>query len=466
MKLFRWFILLVLTLAWFQDLAQIGTHKKDSLAFYADEFIKKINSDRDFDLETSREYVKEHELKEYLHRDINLFISKIKSEECKCQLYVTLAYNFSTSGSYQDAQAFLLKALAIAEKSKITPYQTCIYNIMGNVFGETNMFENAIQNYYRGLNIANETKDSSTICTIHLNMATTYYKSAVNKIVYEDSSRVHNKIAIGLAEKLGKKGDLNRAYQCLGLVESDNGNFKEAEIAFRRSIQVCSDLRDPSTLYYGQYQLARMFIDKGGPAEADSAIYYLGLADASAKENGDIELSGEIIYELARAYSNKGNYKLSSFYALRFSEVNDSLVRLENMRATAELSEKYESVKKEAKITELNLSQKEKQAQIDRQVYMIIGSVIVLVVVGFAAFSLYRSNQIRKKTNYELSEKNNLIEAQKKEVEHKNELIETKNKEILDSIHYAKRIQDSLLPTEKYIERNIKKLNKVSDTKG
>jgi len=38
-------------------------------------------------------------------------------------------------------------------------------------------------------------------------------------------------------------------------------------------------------------------------------------------------------------------------------------------------------------------------------------------------------------------------------------IIEEKNKEILDSIHYAKRIQQSLLTSDIYIERALKKLN-------
>lgn len=460
MKLFRWVILLVFWMGWLKNFSQTSANKRDSLGFYSDEFIVRINTDKDFHLEDSRFYIKKHEIKEYLLRELDLYISKIENQEAKCQVYVALAYNFSSNGSYKDAQSLLLKALAIAEKNKITRYQTCVYNVMGNIFGETSMFESAIQNYYRGLKIAIETKDSSTICTLQLNLGTTYYKFTVANKTYEDSARIHIEVAIKLAEKLTKQEDLNRAYQCLGLIETDNDDFKKAELAFRKSIEVCIVISDSTALSYGYYQLARMFIEKDGIAEADSAIFYLGLADAIAKKSNDLELASEVVYELARAYSNNGDYKLSSYYALRFSELNDSLVRLENMRATAELSEKYESVKKEAQITELNLSQKEKQAQIDRQVYMIIGSVIVLVFVGFAAFSLYRSNQIRKKANFELSEKNNLIEAQKREVEQKNDLIETKNKEILDSIHYAKRIQDSLLPTEKYLERNIKKLKK------
>ena len=39
-------------------------------------------------------------------------------------------------------------------------------------------------------------------------------------------------------------------------------------------------------------------------------------------------------------------------------------------------------------------------------------------------------------------------------------LVDEKQKEILASIRYAKRIQESLLPSERYIDRNLKELNK------
>lgn len=50
-----------------------------------------------------------------------------------------------------------------------------------------------------------------------------------------------------------------------------------------------------------------------------------------------------------------------------------------------------------------------------------------------------------------------LIIQNKKIYKQKNE-IEIKQKEILDSIRYAKRIQQSLLPTEKYIDKKFKDL--------
>jgi len=49
-------------------------------------------------------------------------------------------------------------------------------------------------------------------------------------------------------------------------------------------------------------------------------------------------------------------------------------------------------------------------------------------------------------------------ELQRREIELKKEAIEEQNKSIMDSINYAKRIQTSLLPTEKYIEKRLTKL--------
>ena len=63
-----------------------------------------------------------------------------------------------------------------------------------------------------------------------------------------------------------------------------------------------------------------------------------------------------------------------------------------------------------------------------------------------------KANNYRRKqqAHKALAEKNILIEEQKKEVEEK-------QKEILDSIHYAKRIQTALIINEKYIDKNLER---------
>src|SRR5207249_451244 len=74
----------------------------------------------------------------------------------------------------------------------------------------------------------------------------------------------------------------------------------------------------------------------------------------------------------------------------------------------------------------------------------IFGLGLVVVV----ALYIFRSLQLNKK-------KNRIISLQKEMVERQKHIVEEKQKEILDSIHYAKRIQTALLPSAKYIERNL-----------
>ncbi len=51
----------------------------------------------------------------------------------------------------------------------------------------------------------------------------------------------------------------------------------------------------------------------------------------------------------------------------------------------------------------------------------------------------------------------------KKELNESKAKTDEKQKEILDSIHYAKRIQHALLPNEKYVERSLKRLKDRSE---
>jgi uncharacterized membrane protein YgaE (UPF0421/DUF939 family) len=47
-----------------------------------------------------------------------------------------------------------------------------------------------------------------------------------------------------------------------------------------------------------------------------------------------------------------------------------------------------------------------------------------------------------------------------KEINHQRDIIEGKQKEVMDSIHYAKRIQKALITNENYIEKQLKRLMK------
>ena len=95
---------------------------------------------------------------------------------------------------------------------------------------------------------------------------------------------------------------------------------------------------------------------------------------------------------------------------------------------------------------------KAQQAQLKQEktqrVALYGGLVLVIAFSGFV-FNRFRVTQKQKV----------IIEQQKVLVDEAFAQLEEKNKEVMDSIHYAKRIQTALMPNEKYIEKTLNKLN-------
>ncbi|MBK7667150.1 MAG: hypothetical protein IPJ32_07205 [Sphingobacteriaceae bacterium] len=72
-------------------------------------------------------------------------------------------------------------------------------------------------------------------------------------------------------------------------------------------------------------------------------------------------------------------------------------------------------------------------------VFWLIGIAVVLVLL---VLLFVRTQKLKNKIHY------------------KNLIIETKQKEMLDSIHYAKKIQRAHLPSEQYISKKLEELAK------
>lgn len=86
-------------------------------------------------------------------------------------------------------------------------------------------------------------------------------------------------------------------------------------------------------------------------------------------------------------------------------------------------------------------------------------SVGLLVVLVFFGFYKIRTNQLRKRQKeleQTVEERTREVVIQKEEADKQREIAEEKNQEILDSINYAKRLQNAILPPPKLVEKWLK----------
>ena len=97
---------------------------------------------------------------------------------------------------------------------------------------------------------------------------------------------------------------------------------------------------------------------------------------------------------------------------------------------------------KETKVKNAELARQNAEIRANKnKQYALIGGLTLVIIFAAIMFNRFKVTKNQK----------SIIEIQKN-------LMEEKQKEILDSIHYAKRIQQSLLPTTKYFDKNLKRL--------
>ncbi|MDG1477440.1 MAG: two-component regulator propeller domain-containing protein, partial [Vicingaceae bacterium] len=80
---------------------------------------------------------------------------------------------------------------------------------------------------------------------------------------------------------------------------------------------------------------------------------------------------------------------------------------------------------------------------------------VFIIVVSFYSFMKIRVANLKKseeKLKDEVKKRTAEISKQKDELENNKDIIEQKNKDIMDSIHYAKRIQLAILPPKKFVK--------------
>ncbi|MEZ4800331.1 MAG: tetratricopeptide repeat protein [Flavobacteriales bacterium] len=140
-----------------------------------------------------------------------------------------------------------------------------------------------------------------------------------------------------------------------------------------------------------------------------------------------LELKGEL-------YSELGQYQKAYEFMQEYTQVKDSLNTLNNFNRISELNMKYETEKREADKAKLEqiVSQKNSLFKI---IFIVLAAVII--ILGVYVYNYTR----KKKLSSLLKLQNNEIKIQR----HK----------IISSINYAKRIQNSILPSKDLLKDKV-----------
>ncbi|MEO6301764.1 MAG: tetratricopeptide repeat protein, partial [Bacteroidia bacterium] len=238
-----------------------------------------------------------------------------------------------------------------------------------------------------------------------------------------------------IIEKSGDQVGMARSLNNIAGIYQSSGDNDKALDFYLRSLQILEKIDFKRGFVPTLNNIATIYLDKKEYKAAEEyALRSYNMAKELDSPQGLLNASDK----LARIYNATGRYKEAFDMHVIFKQMTDKINNEDAQRATLQFdfNKKAEVAKAEQKQRdEINAREKQKQRIITFAVSF--GLLIVLI------FSVVLLNRYR------------LIQKQKQIIEEQKRLVEDKQKDILDSITYAKRIQTSLLPMEKYIAKYL-----------
>jgi len=396
-----------------------------------------------------------------------MIIQKNEPEVAYCYLNIGEVYMYQ--GNYLKALDLYQKALKIFEKysksNNLTVSLSCkkgmvrSYNDIGTIHAENQALPLSLEYFKKALSTEEQIGDKRVISGCYNNIGIIYYMQSD----YPQAIEYYKK-SLKTAEEINDKPGMSERYNNLGLVYADKGNNNLAINYYLKSFKIDEELGDKKgmAIVLGNISLLNNQIKN-----YREAIKYAERSLEIAKNIGSLDEQKCAYNYLSTAYDSLKNYKKTSQYLKLFKLLNDSIYNIESGKQIKEMEAIYQTEKKQKEIELLNKDKELQNAKISKQETQKIGLIagiilmLVLLVVIFVSYNqkkkankllVFQKHQIEEK-NEELNQQNEEIASQRDEIESQRDLlinqkehIEEIHKEVTDSINYAKRIQEAVLP--------------------
>ena len=406
--------------------------------------------------------------------------------------YAQLQYDFSLKKGLKKYQAIALSIQGITlamrgHSSKAVDYYTKALNLfetignkkniastlnnIGLIYNEKGDLVKAIDYYSRSLKIQEEIGDRSGAAIALANIGEIYLMQGD----LENSLRYHT-ISLRISTEINYKQNITLCLNNLGAIYKRKGDLKKALDYFEQCLKIKTSINDKIGIalaisniggiytsegdygkaleYYSKSLKLREGIgDKLGVANTlmgigeihqkktdyQTAVIYYAKALTLAKEAGGVEEEKNSSYDLFECYRKIGRYKDALEMHEFFIAMRDSILSAANkegmMKQEMQYSyEKQKALDEKQHDTEMAISNEKEQKQKIIS-YATMGGLILVMLFAFFVFTRLRVTAKQKK----------IIEEQKN-------LVEVKQKEILDSITYAKRLQEAILPPDNFFK--------------
>jgi serine phosphatase RsbU (regulator of sigma subunit) len=412
-------------------------------------------------------------------------ISQTPNDSDKIELYVK--YSYILLDDHSDALQLVSDMVGYSESLRSKKMKAFCLRKIGLLYGKLNYFDKALEYTISSAEMFERFNDKFGLANCYNNIGNFYNSKAefTNDKMYFDRAIEYHLKCIELRKAIHDSLQIYNSYNNIGNVYNATGNYAKAleyyNLAYAAYLRQNDEngikmimlnlgnaylkaaLNENKPDYFrtarGFYQKLYDQMKNGGPDErhAESLIklgqihcvtddmergmemLLQGYRMASGIKNKS--LMKDAAEQLAIAYEKKGDAKSTLDYMHIYNALKDSLINEKNRSSVEQMQALYKSTEKDREIEKLNGEknlQNEKLRRSRTITFATIGGLLLALVLALVILSRYN---LKKKANEQLSEAYGKIEL--------------KNRQITDSINYARRIQNAILPPLNVLEENF-----------
>jgi serine phosphatase RsbU (regulator of sigma subunit)/uncharacterized protein HemY len=340
-------------------------------------------------------------------------------------------------GKYGEALSALFDALKHFEKAKDNVGLARVNNNIGLIHYYQKNYEEALKYFNQAL----ETADETRVGDASLYIGRVY----IEQNNYSEAERYLKK-ALNIGEKNEDKYIISDCYYLLGRIDAFYGENTRAMDYFKKAIAMKEELEDGQGIALCLIHSGNLYLNG---KDADNALSSFQRASEMAVELGIREELKDAYLGLSNAYNYKQKFDSAYKYLNLHNVVMEELRSEEASKKLAELEAQLEQQRREEQIAA------EKKLEEYKNFIVLVIVVIVILVLLVFAYMMYNRSKLKQKANEQLQQYNEQLKRFNEEITEQKHIIEEKNRDILDSIKYAKRIQEAILPAEEVMAEQL-----------
>lgn len=314
----------------------------------------------------------------YYYQKAEKLYRNLKNDLMTGRMQFNKAYLLFYEGNYIESEILLSKALQLLKKSDDKKLLYSTYNLMGANFGKLEESDNAIKYYMLAKGVLNDLiqsddgfdKKNNFKISTSVNLAEIYrqraqYKKAILELESVLSPNLKKEWPEYYAIIIGN----------LGEIKMKSGNLYGVEKLLKTALDISRRNSNEASQIYKLSYLGEYYSIVKDTAQSISYLKQSLRLSEKFQSNDNIKLNLKLL--------SKIDYKNDSFYTKRYIAISDSLTKVQRNNRN-----KYARIEYETSIIE-----DENKSLSTRNLYLIIGSFMIVLVSGGILINRYVENK-------------------------------------------------------------------------